>query len=291
MNKIKLDRLMTGIILVGAGIAGLLIISLIGYILVIGIESLSWHFVSSVSSSFSAGGGIRDQIFNSLYLVVLTMILALPIFLGGAIYLNEYAKGSRLASSLRMVIDALSSLPSIVVGLFGYLVLVVQLHLGFSLLAGAVVLTIINLPILTRSIEQALINVPDLQRQAGLGLGMSRWKVITKIVLPMALPEIVSGAILAIGRIFGEAAALIFTAGQSSINVSYSDWNPFSPTSFLNPMRPTETLAVHIWKLNTEGLVPDAISVSAGASVVLIILIVMFNLLARWLGNWLAKRM
>lgn len=291
MNKIKLDRLMTGIILTGAGIAGLLIISLIGYILVIGIESLSWHFVSSVSSSFSAGCGIRDQIFNSLYLVVLTMILALPISLGGAIYLNEYAKGSRLAAGLRMVIDALSSLPSIVVGLFGYLVLVVQLHLGFSLLAGAVVLTIINLPILTRSIEQSLINVPDMQRQAGLGLGMSRWKVITKIVLPMALPEIVSGAILAIGRIFGEAAALIFTAGQSSINVSYSDWNPFSPTSFLNPMRPAETLAVHIWKLNTEGLVPDAISVSAGAAVVLIILIVMFNLLARWLGNWLAKRM
>ena len=171
MNKIKLDRLMTGIILAGAGIASLLIISLIGYILVIGIESLSWHFVSSVSSSFSAGGGIRDQIFNSLYLVVLIMILALPISLGGAIYLNEYAKGSRLASSLRMVIDALSPLPSIVVGLFGYLVLVVQLHLGFSLLAGAVVLTIINLPILTRSIEQALINVPDLQRQAGLAWG------------------------------------------------------------------------------------------------------------------------
>ncbi|WP_304248819.1 phosphate ABC transporter permease PstA [Limosilactobacillus gastricus] len=291
MKKIQIDRLMTGIILFGAGLAGLLIISLIGYILVIGAKSLSWRFITTVSSSFSAGGGIRDQIFNSLYLVVLTMILALPVSLGGAIYLNEYAKGSRLAAGLRMLIDALSSLPSIVVGLFGYLVLVVQLHLGFSLLAGAVVLTIINLPILTRSIEQALINVPDLQRQAGLGLGMSRWKVITKIVLPMAIPEIVSGAILAIGRIFGEAAALIYTAGQSSINISYSDWNPFSPTSFLNPLRPAETLAVHIWKLNTEGLVPDAISVSAGAAVVLIILIVIFNLLARWLGKWLANRM
>lgn len=291
MKKIQIDRLMTGIILFGAGLAGLLIISLIGYILVIGAKSLSWRFITTVSSSFSAGGGIRDQIFNSLYLVVLTMILALPVSLGGAIYLNEYAKGSRLAAGLRMLIDALSSLPSIVVGLFVYLVLVVQLHLGFSLLAGAVVLTIINLPILTRSIEQALINVPDLQRQAGLGLGMSRWKVITKIVLPMAIPEIVSGAILAIGRIFGEAAALIYTAGQSSINISYSDWNPFSPTSFLNPLRPAETLAVHIWKLNTEGLVPDAISVSAGAAVVLIILIVIFNLLARWLGKWLANRM
>lgn len=291
MKKIQIDRLMTGVILFGAGLAGLLIISLIGYILVIGVESLSWRFITTVSSSFSAGGGIRDQIFNSLYLVVLTMILALPVSLGGAIYLNEYAKGSRLAAGLRMLIDALSSLPSIVVGLFGYLVLVVQLHLGFSLLVGAVVLTIINLPILTRSIEQALINVPDLQRQAGLGLGMSQWKVITKIVLPIAIPEIVLGAILAIGRIFGEAAALIYTAGQSSINISYSDWNPFSPTSFLNPLRPAETLAVHIWKLNTEGLVPDAISVSAGAAVVLIILIVIFNLLARWLGKWLASRM
>ena len=161
--------------------------------------------------------------------------------------------------------------------------------MDFSLLAGALALTIINLPLLTRSCETALSQVPFLQRQAGLGLGMAKWRVTTRIVVPAALPGIMTGAILSAGRIFGEAAALIYTAGQSSINVSYSNWNPFSQTSFLNPMRPAETLAVHIWKLNTEGLIPDATAVSAGAAAVLILAILAFNLLARFAGSLVAK--
>ena len=274
MNPQKSDRLATGVILFFAAIVSLIVLTLVVYLLAIGLPHVSWHFLTSPASSFTAGGGIRDQLFNSFYLVVLTLIVSVQ---------------NRLTNTLRLAIEVLSSLPSVVVGLFGYLVFVLQWKMDFSLLAGALALTIINLPLLTRSCETALSQVPFLQRQAGLGLGMAKWRVTTRIVVPAALPGIMTGAILSAGRIFGEAAALIYTAGQSSINVSYSNWNPFSQTSFLNPMRPAETLAVHIWKLNTEGLIPDATAVSAGAAAVLILAILAFNLLARFAGSLVAK--
>lgn len=163
--------------------------------------------------------------------------------------------------------------------------------MGFSILAGAIALTFFNLPLLTRSIEESLQDVSELQREAGLSLGLSRWKTITGIVLPAALPGILTGIILSAGRVFGEAAALIYTAGQSAPTVNYGDWNPLDSASFLNFMRPAETLAVHIRKVNTEGVTPDAASISSGASAVLIVVILLFNLLARMLGRWLYKRM
>ncbi len=166
----------------------------------------------------------------------------------------------------------------------------VQFQLGFSILSGAIALTLFNLPLLTRSIENALAGVPDLQREAGLALGISRWHTITKVILPAALPGILTGVILSAGRVFGEAAALIFTAGQSAPSLNYADWNPLSSTSPLNIFRPAETLAVHIWKINTEGIMPDASQVSAGASAVLIIVILIFNFSARRLGNWVYRR-
>ncbi|KRL96352.1 phosphate ABC transporter permease PstA [Limosilactobacillus equigenerosi] len=291
MHPQKVDRIMTVIILLSSAVVGIAVISLLAFIITAGLPHLSWDFIASASSAFTSGGGIRDQLFNSFYLVILTMLISLPLSLGGAIYLSEYAKPSKLTDGFRLAIEVLGSLPSIVVGLFGYLVLVLKFHLDFSLLAGAIALTIINLPLLTRSCETALSQVPSLQRQAGLGLGMSKWKVTTKIVMPAALPGIVTGAILSVGRIFGEAAALIYTSGQSSMVISYTNWNPFSHTSFLNPMRPAETLAVHIWKLNTEGLVPDATAVSAGAATVLILTILLFNLLARFVGYLIKRRM
>ena len=280
MNPQKSDRLATGVILFFAAIVSLIVLTLVVYLLAIGLPHVSWHFLTSSASSFTAGGGIRDQLFNSFYLVVLTLIVSVPLSLGAAIYLSEYAPQNRLTNTLRLAIEVLSSLPSVVVGLFGYLVFVLQWKMDFSLLAGALALTIINLPLLTRSCETALSQVPFLQRQAGLGLGMAKWRVTTRIVVPAALPGIMTGAILSAGRIFGEAAALIYTAGN---------WNPFSQTSFLNPMRPAETLAVHIWKLNTEGLIPDATAVSAGAAAVLILAILAFNLLARFAGSLVAK--
>ena len=291
MSPERVDRIATGVILGLAGLVGLVILSLLIYILAMGLPNISWHFLTANAESFAAGGGIRDQLFNSLYLVVLTLIVSVPLALCAAIYLSEYAPENRWTQMLRLAIEVLSSLPSVVVGLFGYLVFVLQFGFDFSLLAGALALTILNLPILTRSCEDALQQVPYLQRQAGLGLGMSKWRVTTKIVLPAALPGIITGAILSAGRIFGEAAALIYTAGQSSPAINYTDWNPFKPTSFLNPMRPAETLAVHIWKVNSEGLVLDARAVSNGSAAVLIITILLFNLVARYVGHRIKQRL
>jgi phosphate transport system permease protein len=221
----------------------------------------------------------------------LTLLISFPIALGAGIYLSEYASDNWITNVIRTMIEVLSSLPSVVVGLFGYLLFVIKFGFGFSILAGAIALTFFNLPLLTRQIEESLRTVPNLQREAGMSLGLSSWKTVTGIILPAALPGIITGIILCAGRVFGEAAALIYTAGQSAPVVDYLNFNPLSPTSFLNPMRPAETLAVHIWKLNTEGVTPDAHQISSGASAVLIIVILIFNLGARALGSYTYRKM
>ncbi|WP_201306865.1 phosphate ABC transporter permease PstA [Companilactobacillus farciminis] len=290
MNAKKYDHLATGIIYALVVAVILILVAILGYILFNGVPDISWHFLTSAAQSFSAGGGIRDQLFNSLYLLVLTIIVSLPIGLGAGIYLSEYAKDNWFTDLIRTSVEVLSSLPSVVVGLFGYLLFVIKLNLGFSILSGAIALTFFNLPLLTRNIEESLRSVPDLQREAGMSLGLSNWKTTTKIVLPAALPGILTGLILSAGRIFGEAAALIYTAGQSAPTVDYTNWKIFSSSSFLNPMRPAETLAVHIWKVNTESVTPDAHLISSASSAVLIIVILIFNLGARFLGNQLYKK-
>ena len=272
------------------GTVCLILLGILGYILGTGLPHVSWHFLTSESSSFQAHGGVRDQLFNSLYLLVLTLIISVPIALGAAIYLTEYARDNWLTNLLRMMIEVLSSLPSIVVGLFGYSLFVIKFELSFSILAGALTLTFFNLPLLTRNIEEALRTVPATQREAGLALGLSYWKTVYGVVLPSALPGIITGIVLSAGRIFGEAAALIYTAGQSNATVSYTDWNPFSPTSFLNVMRPAETLAVHIWKVNSEGLIPDATLVASATAAILVIVVLIFNVSARALGNFIYKK-
>lgn len=289
MQQKRLDRLATVVILTLAGLVGILLLTLVAYLLVLGLPHISWEFLSTSAENFKSGGGIRDQLFNSLYLVVLTLLVSVPLAFCAAIYLSEYAPKNRWTAGLRLAVEVLSSLPSVVVGLFGYLIFVLEWGLDFSLLSGALALTILNLPLLIRSFEDALRQVPVELHQAGLGLGMSKWRVTTRIVLPIALPGIITGTILSASRIFGEAAALIYTAGQSSPAINYQNWNPFSPTSFLNPLRPAETLAVHIWKVNGEGLIPDARAVANGSAAILIITILFFNLLAR-LGGHLVKR-
>lgn len=196
-----------------------------------------------------------------------------------------------MTSLIRTAIEILSSLPSIVVGLFGFLIFVVRFGFGFSILSGAFALTFFNLPLLTRSIEEALAAVPETQREGGLALGLSRWETVLHIILPAALPTILTGVILSAGRIFGEADALIFTAGQSAPALDFANWNPFDISSPLNPMRPAETLAVHIWKINSEGIMPDAKAVSSGASAVLVIAVLLFNLSARYIGRRLFKKL
>lgn len=292
LNPKQADKIASAILYAIAGFVILILAALLGYILYQGVPHLSWHFLTAPATAFTAGGGIGIQLFNSLYLLVITMLISFPIALGAGIYLNEYAnKKSRATAFIRTAIEILSSLPSVVVGLFGFLLFVVQFKLGFSILSGAISLTFFNLPLLTRSVEESLRTIPDLQREAGAALGLSRWETVGHIILPAALPSIVTGVVLSAGRVFGEAAALIYTAGQSAPALDFTDWNPFNVSSPLNIMRPAETLAVHIWKVNSEGIMPDAAAVSAGSSAVLIIAVLLFNFFARYLSGVLFKRL
>ncbi len=273
-----------------AGLVVVILAFLLGRILLQGLPHISWHFLTSPAQEFIAGGGIAYQLFNSFYLLILTLVISFPISLGAGIFLAEYAPKNWLTEIVRMAIEILSSLPSVVVGLFGFLLFVVEFKLGFSIIAGAIALTFFNLPLLTRNIEESLNAVSDLQREAGLALGLSKWRTVVKVIIPEALPGIITGIVLGAGRVFGEAAALIYTAGQSASTIDFTNWNPFNSASPLNWSRPAETLAVHIWKINSEGIMPDAAAVSAGTSAVLIIVVLIFNLSARYLGNKLYQK-
>lgn len=290
MTPKKADKVATGILYVIASIIVLILASLLLYILVRGVPHISWEFLTKPSKTFQEGGGIGIQLFNSFYLLLITMIISIPISLGAGIYLSEYAKKNWVTDIIRTAIEILSSLPSVVVGLFGFLIFVVQAGFGFSIISGALALTFFNLPLLTRNVEESLKAVHFTQREAGLALGLSRWETVIKVVVPEALPGILTGIILGAGRIFGEAAALIYTAGQSAPALDFSNWNPLSISSPLNIFRQAETLAVHIWKVNSEGTMPDGVQVSAGASAVLIIAVLIFNMLARFLGKRLHKK-
>ncbi|KRL61712.1 phosphate ABC transporter permease PstA [Latilactobacillus fuchuensis] len=291
MDAKKWDKIATGVLTAIAGFIVLLLASLLGYILVRGLPHVTWGFLTKPSQTFTKGGGIGIQLFNSFYLLLLSMIISVPLSIGAGIYLAEYAPKNWVTNVIRTAIEVLSSLPSVVVGLFGFLVFVIQFKFGFSILAGALVLTVFNLPLLTRNVEDALKSIHFTQREAGLALGLSRYETVKHVIIPEALPNIITGMILGAGRVFGEAAALIYTAGQSAPVLDFTNWNPANISSPLNPMRPAETLAVHIWKINSEGIMPDASAVSAGASAVLIIAVLLFNWLARVIGKHVYRKM
>ena len=291
MHAKKLDKIATAILYTIAGIIVAILASLILYILVRGLPHVSWSFLTGKSSSYQAGGGIGIQLYNSFFLLVITLFISVPLSMGAGIYLAEYAKKGHVTNFVRTCIEILSSLPSVVVGLFGYLIFVVQFEYGFSIISGALALTVFNLPQMTRNIEDSLKNVHHTQREAGLALGLSRWETVLHVVVPEALPGIVTGVVLASGRIFGEAAALIYTAGQSAPALDWSNWNVLSVSSPISIFRQAETLAVHIWKVNSEGTIPDGTLVSAGSAAVLLIFILIFNFGARKLGSYLHKKL
>lgn len=291
MHAKKFDKLATGILYTIAGIIVAILASLLLYILINGLPHVNWSFLTGKSSSYEAGGGIGIQLYNSLFLLVITLVISIPLSMGAGIYLSEYAKKGRFTNFIRTCIEILSSLPSVVVGLFGYLIFVVQFQYGFSIISGALALTVFNLPQMTRNVEDGLRNVHHTQREAGLALGLSRWETVVHVVIPEALPSIVTGIVLASGRIFGEAAALIYTAGQSAPALDWSNWNPLSVTSPISIFRQAETLAVHIWKVNSEGTIPDATQVSQGSAAVLLIFILIFNLSARYIGKKLHAKL
>lgn len=284
------DKAATGVLGAIVGIICVLLVSLIAYILVNGAGKLfDIGFLTGKPEQFKEGGGIGPELFNSFYLLLLTLVISVPVALGGAIYLTEYAPKNRLTYFVKTAIEALSSLPSIVVGLFGFLFFVLQMGWSFSILSGAFALTMFNLPILVRVIQQALEAIPNDQREGGLALGASRWETTIHVLLPAALPAIVTGIILSAGRVFGEAAALIYTAGQSAPMLDFTSFDFTSASCPWNVFRPAETLAVHIWKINSEGVVPDLDAVSNGTAAVLMVCILAFNLLARFFGRVASK--
>ncbi|MDR0297621.1 MAG: phosphate ABC transporter permease PstA [Streptococcaceae bacterium] len=291
MNAKRIDKLATGVLYVLSGIIVLILAFLLLYILIKGLPHVSWNFITTASNPLT-GGGIAVQLFNSVYLLVVTLLISFPLSLGAGIYLSEYANQQHwLTNLIRTTIEVLSSLPSIVVGLFGMILFVQQMGLGFSVLAGALALTVFNLPLMTRNVEESLRSVSNIQREGGLALGFSTWETTTTVILPQAIPGIITGVILSSGRVFGEAAALIYTAGQTNLPIDWANWNPMSLTSPLSLFRPAETLAVHIWALNTEGTISTATQISAGAGAVLVIFVLLFNLGSRFLGNRIHRKL
>ncbi|MBM7651642.1 phosphate ABC transporter permease PstA [Neobacillus cucumis] len=290
MNSKTADRLATGVFIAIAIIIISILVGLFSFILVNGLKSVSFHFLTTPSSNVLAGGGIRDQLFNSFYVLFITMLITVPLGLGGGIYMAEYAKPGKVTDIIRSCIEVLASLPSIVIGMFGLLMFVNSTGWGYTILGGALALTVFNLPVLVRVSEDAIRTVPRDLKEASLALGITHWHTIKTVILPSAFPSILTGAILAAGRVFGEAAALLFTAGLSTPRLDYADWNPFSAQSPLNIFRPAETLAVHIWSVNTQGLIPDVEEVSNGSAAVLVLSVLLFNLLARWIGSLIHKK-
>lgn len=213
-RKMK-DGFLYGLIYLCAGLSVALLLGIIIYVLVRGIGVVSLSFLTSVTSVLKGTVGIAGNIVNTLMIIFVTMLIAAPIGIGAAVYLNEYAKPGRLVSMIEFATETLSGIPSIIFGLFGWMFFGQTLGLGYSLLTGSLTLIIMVLPLITRNTQEALKTVPDSYRQGAVGLGAGKWHTIRTILLPSAMPGIITGVILAVGRIVGESAALLFTAGSA----------------------------------------------------------------------------
>lgn len=268
----------------------LLIFSIVGYLLYKGMGVLNLRFITTGPRFMEAGGGVAPQLFNSFYLLILSMLITIPLGIGAGIYMAEYAKPGPITNFIRLCIETLSSLPSIVVGLFGFLFFVNTMKWGFSLLSGAFAITVLNLPSMTRISEDAIKSVHPSIKEASLALGASKWETICKVMLPSAMPSLITGTIISAGRVFGEAAALLYTAGMTTPELRFDRLNPFLKNSPLSPLRPAETLSVYIWKVNSEALTLDARQIADGASALLVIVVFAFNIISRYLGSMLYKR-
>ncbi|MDD5946159.1 MAG: phosphate ABC transporter permease PstA [Clostridia bacterium] len=246
---------------------------IVAYILVKGIpnikpELFEWTYTSKNVSMMPA-------IINTVLMTGFTLLIAVPVGVFSAVYLAEYAKkGSKLVKVIRMTVETLSGIPSIVFGLFGFLAFVIALKWEYSFLAGSLTLAIMVLPLIMRTTEEAILAVPDSYREGSFGLGAGKLRTVFKIVLPSAMPGILAGIILAIGRIVGETAALIFTAGTTAAVPE----NVFSST---------RTLAVHMYCLLSEGLYTEQAYATA---VILLVMIILINALSSFFAKKLTKK-
>ena len=245
---------------------------LIAYIVVMGVPNLKPSLFSLEYNSENAS--LFPALINTVLMTLLSLIVAVPIGIFSAIYLVEYARrGNRLVKVVRVTAETLSGIPSIVYGLFGFLFFGVSFGWGYSMLGGALTMAIMILPLIMRTTEEALMSVPDSFREGSFGLGAGKLRTVFQIILPSAMPGILSGVILGIGRIVGETAALMFTSGTVA-------------KVALNPMRSGRTLAVHMYNLLNEGLAREAAYATA---VVLLLLVVAINALSSFVAKKFSK--
>ncbi len=257
------------------------LIGILGYILVNGLGYVSWQFLSTPYSETKANlKGILPMIINTLYIVVITLLIAAPIGICSAIYLTQYAKQGKLVKAIRFTTEILSGIPSILFGLFGYTVFCILFRLQISILAGCLTMTLCILPTIVRTTEESLISVPSSYKEGAFALGAGKLRVILGIVLPCAMPGVLTAVILAMGRIVGESAALLFTSG-----LAYQMPKGFFQQIFSSG----RTLTLHLYQTAREATTPDAMNIAFATASVLLILVFLLNRLAGLLSKTLQK--
>ncbi len=268
----RLSLFLRLVVYLSASLAGLATVFIVGYILLKGIpflrpELFSWTYNSENVSMLPA-------LLNTILMAILALLIALPIGIGASVYLTEYAKsGNPLVTVVRLATETLSGIPSIIYGLFGALFFVKFLNLGLSIIAGASTLSIMILPLIMRTTEEALLSVEDGYREGSFALGAGKLRTIFQVVLPSALPGIFSGVVLALGRVIGESAALIFTAGTvAEVAKSLTSSG--------------RTLAVHMYLISGEGIY---VNQTYATAVILLVLVIVMNLLSEWIANKLGR--
>lgn len=266
------DNILKVLIYLAAGVAIALLVGIMGYVFVRGLPQVSWQILSTVQSSLKGTFGILGNIINTIYIIVITLIIAAPIGIGSAIYLNEYAKPGKLVRTIEFTTEILSGIPSIIFGLFGMVFFGMTLKLGYSVLTGSFTLTLMVLPLITRNTQEALKTVPDSYRSGALGIGATKWYMIRTILLPSAAPGILTGVILSIGRIVGESAALLFTAGSGF---------QLPKNLFGKLFESSGTLTIQLYLSMQKAKYDQAF----GIAVVLLIIVLGINLLTRFLTN------
>ncbi|MGN1357142.1 MAG: phosphate ABC transporter permease PstA [Succinivibrionaceae bacterium] len=270
INRRKtIDLLVRSTIYASAVFSVLLLLGIIAYVVAKGVPASTVTFLTSVTSVLKGTVGIAGNIVNTIIVIFLTMIIAVPVGVGSAIYLNEYAKPGRVVTSIEYATETLSGIPSIIFGLFGMMFFGEILGLGYSLMTGSLTLILMVLPLITRNTQEALKTVPSAYRNGAIGLGSRKWHMIRTILIPCSMPGIITGAILAIGRIVGESAALLFTAGSAKL----------LPSGFEGLLRkPFEsggTLTIQMYlSATSEG----DFSTAFGIAVVLLVIVLLINL-------------
>lgn len=270
------DLVLLGLIYLSAAFALALLIGIIVYVFAKGAHTISWTFLTTVTSSLKGTVGILGNIVNTLYIIVLTLLIATPIGVGSAIYLNEYARPGKLVRMIEFTTETLAGIPSIVFGLFGMMFFGTTLGLKTSILTGSFTLAIMILPLITRNTQEALKTVPDSYRSGALGMGATKWYMIRTVLLPSAMPGILTGVILAIGRIVGESAALLFTSG-SGRNLPKPGLTGF----FEKFTQSSGTLTIELYLQMQNGKYDTAF----GIGCVLLVIVLGINFLAKFVAG------